>query len=482
MKKALALLLALAMIFALCACGKSNEKALVVGYSNFNSKFSPFFAETAYDMDVQQLTQIPLLTSDRTGAVIQKGIAGETVEFNGTPYTYYGPADLTVTENADGTVYYDFTLRKDLTFSDGKPITIDDVIFSMYVLCDPTYDGSSTLYAQPILGMEEYRSGMDSRGNEIFAAGSDGYEQNDLYTEAQYNAFWDYYNNKAGADFAQEIVDYCITNGYNAPTVSVAACAINWGFELADDATAQDFWDAIVAAYDTVEEAEETESAGGNRLSFTISNLGAEMQAGVTTGESASKIEGIQKIDDYNMRVVLTKVDATAIYQFTLNIAPLHYYGDKKLFDYDKDSFGFPKGDLSGVRSKTTQPMGAGPYKFIEFKDGRVYFEANKKYFKGAPKIKNLQFLEVAADQDKLNGIMTGTIDISDPTFSNYNIAAIMKTNPNGELSGDIITTTGVRFVSESVSPPMFKIERQAYSTGSSIRRLKRTDSSAFGS
>ena len=82
----------------------SDTTPLVVGYSNFNSKFSPFFAESAYDMDVQQMTQVPLLTSDRTGAVIQKGIEGETIEFNGTPYTYYGPADLTITENDDGSV------------------------------------------------------------------------------------------------------------------------------------------------------------------------------------------------------------------------------------------------------------------------------------------------------------------------------------------------------------------------------------------
>ena len=477
MKKTLALLLALAMVFALAACGQTSAPAqtdtaptastgapaaassgepaaepttsdttpLVVGYSNFNSKFSPFFAESAYDMDVQQMTQVPLLSSDRTGAIIQKGIEGETIEFDGTPYTYYGPADLTITENEDGTVYYDFTLRQDLVFSDGEPMTIDDVIFSMYVLSDPTYDGSSTLYAQPILGMAEYRSGMDSRGNVIFAAGPDGYEANDLFTEEQYNAFWEYYNGQAGVDLAQEIVDYCIANyaAYGAEDVSTSAAL--WGFEIPADATAADFWDAILAAYDgDADAAEATESAGGSRLGFTIAGIGAEMQAGVTTGESASKIEGIQKIDDYSMRVVLTKVDATAIYQFSLNVAPMHYYGDASLFDYDNDMFGFNKGDLSGVRSVTTKPMGAGPYKFIDFKDGRVYFEANESYFKGAPKIKNLQFLEVAADQDKLNGIPTGTIDIGDPSFTNENIAAIMATNSNGELTGDIITTNTV--------------------------------------
>ena len=35
---------------------ESGETPLVVGYSPFNSKFSPFFSETAYDQDVQALT------------------------------------------------------------------------------------------------------------------------------------------------------------------------------------------------------------------------------------------------------------------------------------------------------------------------------------------------------------------------------------------------------------------------------------------
>ena len=151
----------------------AGDTPLVVGYSPFNSKFSPFFAETAYDREAELMTQTTLLNSDRVGAIIYKGIEGETINYNGTDYTYYGPADCEVTENEDGTVYYDFTLRDDIVFSDGEPMTIDDVIFNMYVLCDPTYDGSATLFSQPIEGLEEYRSGMDTLFNLLVAAGED---------------------------------------------------------------------------------------------------------------------------------------------------------------------------------------------------------------------------------------------------------------------------------------------------------------------
>ena len=473
MKRFLAMLLAVVMVFALAACGQqaapapapaeeapaaeapaaeapveaapsANETTpLVVGYSPFNSKFSPFFSETAYDQDVQAMTQIGLLTSDRTGAIIQKGIEGETIEFNGTPYTYYGPADLVITENEDGTVYYDFTLRNDLVFSDGEPVTIDDVIFSMYVLCDPTYDGSSTLYAQPILGMDAYRSGMESLANLIIAAGrGEGYVENEFFTEDDYNAFWGAAD-EAVVALAQDITDYCMENYASYGAVDVQSSAGLWGFSPAEN-TAESFAEALWAAYgDDVFTMIGTEKAAKG-LDELFPTAGDFTGKGVQTGESATKIEGIQKIDDYNMRIVMTKVDAVAIYQLGVAICPMHYYGDASLYDYDNDSFGFPKGDLSIVRAKTTQPMGAGPYKFVKFENGVVYFEANENYFKGAPKIKHMNFLETTADQDKLNGITTGTIDIGDPSFTNDNIAAIMATNSNGELTGDIITTNTV--------------------------------------
>ena len=455
-KRTLALLLALVMSLSLLAgCGDQNgntsdgntasDTPLVVGYSPFSSKFSPFFSETAYDQDVWVMTQLGLLTSDRTGAIIYKGIEGETIDYNGTDYTYYGPADLEVTENADGTVYYDFTLRDDLKFSDGEPLTIDDVIFSMYVLCDPTYEGNSTLYAQPIQGMEAYRSGMSARQNLILAAGPDGYSANDNYTEDQYNTFWAAFN-AAGVKFAQEILDYCVAAGANEESDSVAAKAANWGFSLADDATVEDFWAAIVEKYgydlsDDGINAEKASSSISELLTAELGDRAGEFSAGVQTGESAANISGIQKTGDYSMRIVMTKVDAVAIYQLGVTIAPMHYYGDKSLYDYDNNSFGFPKGDLSSVRAKTTQPMGAGPYKFVKFENGTVYFEANESYFQGAPKTKYVNFKECISDDDKLNGVTTGTIDITDPSMSSDTAEAIAAANSNGELTGDKVTT-----------------------------------------
>ena len=459
-KRLLALLLALVMcIGLLSACGKSEDananastndesstadestdkgQTLVAASNHFEGKFSPFFATSNEDNNIVSMTQISLLGTDRVGAIVEKGIEGETRPYNGTDYTYYGTSDLTITENADGTVYYDFTLRDDLVFSDGTPVDIDDVIFSMYVYADPTYDGSTTLYSQPILGMEEYRSGMSTLSSLIAAAGKDNTDFS-LWTEDQQKAFWAAVA-EGGAAFAQEIVDYCVAAEYNEEG-DVAGAAANWGFPgLAEDATAEDFFMAIGEAYGWNFASMEAESAGSALSDLIPADVYSYSTMGVSTGESADYIEGIQRTGDYSLRIVATQIAANMVYSLSIPIAPLHYYGDESKYDYDAHSFGFEKGDLSSVRSKTSKPLGAGPFTFKEYTNGTVYLDANPTYFQGQPKISHLNFLETMED-DKVTGIKAGTIDIGDPSYSNDARNQITEYNGgNSALEGDVVT------------------------------------------
>ena len=455
MKRALALILSLVMCVGLfTACGEqknpdgngdeSKDTPLVVGYSAFNQKFSPFFSETEYDQDVWVMTSLGMLNSDRQGQIIMKGIEGETHNYNGTDYTYYGPADCEIVQKDDGTVDYNFKMREDLVFSDGEKVTIDDVIFSMYVLCDPTYDGNSTLYAAPIQGMAAYRAGMTTLAKALAAAGRDNADFT-YWTEEQQTKFWDNFD-KGLVPFAEGIVAACVEGGMNTEG-DIAGAAANWGFDgLAADATIQDFAMAIGNQYGWVFSAMEKEVGNSDALSTMMDAdvYNDYPTTGVKTGESADSITGIKKTGDYSMTVTLDKVDATAIYQLGVTIAPLHYYGDPAQFDAENNKFGFPKGDLSSVRAKTTEPMGAGPYKFLKYEDGVVYFEANENYFLGAPKTKYLNFQQCMSDDDKLNGVITGTIDITDPTFSNDTVDAITKANNGSGVDGDKVTTDTV--------------------------------------
>ena len=455
MKKAIALILSLVMCVSLfTACGKQGStddqgtgttaKTLVVGTQNFDGKFSPFFYTNSYENDVMSMVFDGLLLTDREGSVVLKGADGEVRPYNGTDYTYNGVANCDIVENEDGTVDYNITMKQGIKFSDGEEMTIDDVIFSYYVLLDPTYDGVSTLYSIPIKGLEAYRTGMESRMNLILAAGPDGYTATDYFTEDQYNTFWAAFN-AAGVKFAQEILDYVVAEGYAAATDPVAAQAANWGFELAEDATVEDFWAAIVEAYgyDLSDEGINKETAGTSISALIEAEIGdsfSDYTIGVQTGESAPNVSGIVKTGDYSMTVTLTEVSATAIYQIPVTICPVHYYGEMDKYDYDNNKFGFDKGDLSHVKSVTSAPIGSGPFTFKSYANGAVTLEKNPGYWKGEPKIDTVIWREMQ-DVDKIPGVVSGTIDVTDPSYSAKAAEQIKSANSNGEISGDVIQT-----------------------------------------
>ena len=474
-KKILALVLALVMAFALCACGENNTPApdeskapveeskapveentstLVYATATFGQKFSPFFYTTAYDEEVVSSFTGGLLAADRGGAIIHHGIEGETVEYNGTDYTYYGMGDVDVVQNDDGSVDYNLTMRDDLVFSDGTPATIDDVIFGIYVMADPSYDGSSTVYALPIEGMADYYNSQQYLYKLLAEAGRDNTDFS-IWDEATQTAFWASID-AAGAKLAQEVVDTVVgsynTDEYAAtieatpdeiaadPALQVKFGMFMWGYEdaWAEGATAADFWAAIEANFDSVIEAAETESAGSSI--WDLMDDFADYDKLVATGDDVPNIKGIIRTGDYTLTVHMTSYDATAIYNMGFTIAPLHHYGDVSKYDYDNNKFGFDKGDLSGVKAKTSEPLGCGPYIFKSYENGVVTMEANPTYFLGEPKTKTILFKE-GEDADYVPGIVTATYDLAVPSISEETLNAITDANSNGELTGDTLTT-----------------------------------------
>lgn len=421
----------------------NSDKAdtLVFATATFGQKFSTFFATTAYDVDVVDLTTGGLLTADREGNIVRNGIEGETIPYNGTDYTYYGMGDVEVVENDDGTVDYNLTMRDDIVFSDGEPANIDDVIFGIYVVADPTYDGSSTIYAVPIEGMDAYRGGMEALTNVILKAGPDAVSDKTNKEDTEY--FWNAFN-AAGEKFCQSIADYVIAN-YGAEDFKSAVEM--WGYQAEDTAT---MWQQMIAnyGYDITDNGINAEVADKDFSEFLNEELGdkADMfAAGVSTGDSAANISGIERTGDYSMTVHCTKFDATAIYNMAFPIAPLHYYGDPSAYDYENNQFGFTKGDLSVVKSKTSQPLGCGPYTFDSYENGVVTLVANPNYYKGEPKIKYIRMVE-SVDADYVPGIQSGTFDLATPSISADTVKALEDGNSNGELSGDVTTTALVDY------------------------------------
>ncbi|HHT45020.1 MAG TPA: hypothetical protein GXZ89_05965 [Fastidiosipila sp.] len=188
----------------------ANETApLVVSTGTLDGKFSPFFYTSAYDNDVQGLTQLPLITGDKDGAPIA-GVDEASIALS---------FEQTVNDDETATDYK-FVLKKGVKFSDGVEVTAKDVLFTFYVLSDPAFDGISNFYSIPIEGMNEYRLQTSTDridlANAILEAGIEAEPGEDgkvVPVEAEgldpadQEAFWKYLP-EAGEQFAQEIIDY----------------------------------------------------------------------------------------------------------------------------------------------------------------------------------------------------------------------------------------------------------------------------------
>lgn len=175
------------------ASGKGGDKAdlpLLIGCTSFQKKFNPFITSNAMDKRAVDLTQIYLVTHDRSNNIVYKGIDGEMRKFRDKDYTYFGASDVDMQYDREkDTTSYQITLRDDLRFSDGEKVTIDDVIFTMYVLCDKKYKGNYILKDMPIRGLLRYRktkkaksiSGIKRIDDYTMKITTEGYDRRMIY-------------------------------------------------------------------------------------------------------------------------------------------------------------------------------------------------------------------------------------------------------------------------------------------------------------
>lgn len=502
MKKLLSIVLAVCMLLGMTSAAlaetapaaeeERDANTLVVGYLPFSEKFSPFFADTAYDQDVTEVVAGWLLTTDRQGGIVYNAIEGETIPYNGTDYTYKGPADVSVQYDSDADkTTYTIKLKEGVLFSDGVELTADDIIFSYYVYLDPAYAGSTTLNSYDIVGLQDYLTQTTSDVyakyetivDAIAAAGRDHvWAEGDAFTKEQFDMYWTLVDDEWKLDVA-DIVSYVVSN-YNtadyAPTIGATPEEISaeegkqiafgmamWGFaEYADGvltgAKTGATWNMAEGVYPTLDDylAEAKEGYANDSEAFfgveavdtAAASPAAAAKAVFISAEGAKEpemadgipsISGITKLDQYTVQVITNGFSAPAIYSICgITLGPVHYYGDGT-YDYEANNFGHPYGDLSAVQSKTTTPLGYGPYKFVRYENKVVYFEANENYYLGAPKIKTMQWKETLT-ADQISGVATGTIDITDPSFGNAAVDEIKSNNSNGELDGDKIVVNTV--------------------------------------
>lgn len=384
MKKLLALvLLALLALSALpsLAEGAAND-TLVVATAELSGVFNPFFVETTYDREVLGYLFSELYATQPSGELTD-GLA-----------EYLPPLEVKDAAGETVETVYTIRLKEGLFFSDGSPLTIDDVLFTLYVYLDPSYDGTNTLGTLPIKGLDAYRCDEPE------------YAQKLTGIEAQVAAI------------TPEQVDEYIRRVTPADVQGVSYQDLE-GYVL--DALGQEGLDQWMSAQQATPETITEQQIGALYAQCEVTkyhddyverakaDLKEQLMAQLAPDWSklaeprVPEIEGIEKLDERSLSVTLVGVDPSAQFALSLPVASRAAYGQD-----------FKKGDVSGVKA-VSSPVGAGAYRFVRFADNVVSLEANEHYYRGCPKIAKVK-CQVVPESDKLDAVIRGDADVSDPT------------------------------------------------------------------
>ncbi len=572
-KKILSLLLCLAMCLSMVAmlsgCGSKKSDAFVIMTDSLDGLFNPFYSTSSGDGTIVSMTQIGMLSATYKNEKV-------TVAYGDDEAVV--AKDYEIVTNEDGTVSYYFVLKNGIKFSDGHPLTMEDVLFNLYTYLDPVYTGSNTLYSTKIVGLSEYRtqtigSGSSSsdtmiseqaaaraqsRLNELinlFRAElqdksnsgevvyqtmvdainstnvSSGYQSaisNDPseVTNAQlledYNHALELFKEELNSDyisaqesytdapydqyeeFEDEVFCFMFTEGYvsveyeldeegkkdrtkiksmtpnyNKSTINSKEAAINYVYNdkiateldiiLSYWATAGELTTEYTAKAKEVilhENVKDDGTLAVPNISGIVS-LGHSEQAGETITVNGTEYaiasehdaDGVVVGDAYDvLKITLEGVDPKAIWNFSITIAPQHYYGKgssvgvdiaNNQFGVEYASYSFHSQIIQSVHNNKI-PMGAGVYKASDsnnsdepaesdfYKDNVVYFKANT-YFETVGESESIHnaYIEkvryqVVSSNNAIANLENGTVHYISPSLTNDNYTKLTNLKSKG--------------------------------------------------
>ncbi|KOY15409.1 ABC transporter substrate-binding protein [Paenibacillus xylanivorans] len=118
---------------------KIRTDTVIVGLTDPSGAFTPYFHQSGYDGNVASLLFASLVTVDEKGLPVPDLAESWDVSEDQRTYTFH--------------------LRKDSKFSDGSPLTADDVAFTWTILHDKSYDGGFDIFSSKVKGGKAYTEG-----------------------------------------------------------------------------------------------------------------------------------------------------------------------------------------------------------------------------------------------------------------------------------------------------------------------------------
>ncbi len=359
-------------------------------FNYFLNEFSPFFCRSLNDLRVVDMTQIKLVQIDND-EVILDAMSRKT-----------GLSDVSTSYDVDSRITTTvITLNPEAKFSDGTPLTADDVIFSYHVYADLFYIGWSEVKNSTIIGIKNYTYN-NSLASETSV--SDEEIENELKNPTELTI--SRLKEQIIIPFLKDELEW-VRNLYRDDTYKKLTeiqeqleqypetkdlFAFYFSIDDSYDSTAveseQQVLEDIINQYGY--DYQKLEEQSGTVLSNVAEQIAKEVvlenKLAALGGQAVDRIEGIKKLSQ-NQIEIKSLGDTTKKLNTICDIyvAPLHYYGDISQYDYENNKFGFTRGQLDSIKEKNSEPLGAGQYVIDKYKDYKIYFKRNKSYVGSAP-------------------------------------------------------------------------------------------------
>ncbi|WP_243701613.1 ABC transporter substrate-binding protein [Sodalis ligni] len=124
---------------AVPAAAQLRKDTLVAGISEPQGIFNPYFFTNGWDENVTEVIFARLIGWDSQGKLVPELAQSWQVSNDNKTYT--------------------IKLRPGLVYSDGSPLTAQDIAFTLTLLYDPSYDGEYDISLAHIAGGNEYKAG-----------------------------------------------------------------------------------------------------------------------------------------------------------------------------------------------------------------------------------------------------------------------------------------------------------------------------------
>ncbi len=365
-------------VFVLPSCkGVGGSSELKIGVEGIAGEFNPFYAEADADREIVMQMFRSILRFDGNNKPVNYS--------GGISYEYVG----------DTQVEYTVSINKELRFSDGTNITIDDVIFFYHLIADASYDGYyKNWYLNDIEGLKEYYFDDENYEASIRKI-EEKIEKNYTLTTIE------------TADYVKYLTETMLEGKFDGNLGSTSPSGTSWEEYLLKLGYGEALEDlGKNPSKDKTTKLVATAEAESNPLAYNPENWYREklyaqyIEDNYGNGADVESISGIKKVDDYTCTVLFNSGNINAISQLNALLV------SKVAFSAE-----YVKGEAEKVRQLGSFNVASGPYVLTDYDLGVAVLSYNTYY--GEPcDFSSLEFVDISDEKDPVKLVTSGKTDI----------------------------------------------------------------------